>query len=155
MGLFNWKKKEKFVSPMTGILHPIEEVPDPVFSDKIMGDGFAVELTEGVVKAPVSGTIAAAFPTGHAFGIQTKEGMEVLIHIGIETVKLEGQGFQVMVKAGDTVKQGDVLVKVDVDYIKSQDKSLYSPVIFTGGQSIKLMKTGNVNAGDEGIIQIQ
>ena len=122
MGLFNWKKKEEFVSPMTGILHPIEEVPDPVFSDKIMGDGFAVE---------------------------------VLIHIGIETVKLEGQGFQVMVKAGDTVKQGDVLVKVDVDYVKSQDKSLYSPVIFTGGQSIKLMKTGNVNAGDGGIIQIQ
>ena len=154
MGLFNWKKKEEFVSPMTGILHPMEEVPDPVFAEKLMGDGFAVELTEGDVKAPVSGVIAAAFPTGHAFGIKMKEGMEVLLHIGVDTVNLQGKGFDVKVKEGDAVKQGDLLVKVDIDYVKSQGKSIYSPVIFTGGQKIDLLKTGAVTAGDGQIIKI-
>ena len=120
-----------------------------------MGDGFAVALTDGAVKAPLSGTIAAAFPTGHAFGIRTKEGMEILIHIGIDTVNLQGAGFAVKVKEGDTVKQGDVLVDVDVDYVKGQGKSVCSPVIFTGGQKIELLKTGMVQAGDENIIKIQ
>ncbi len=109
MGLFSRKKKEAFACPMTGVLHPIEEVPDPVFSEKTLGEGFAVELTGREVKAPVSGTISAAFPTGHAFGITTKDGMEILIHIGIETVALEGAGFEVKKKQGDAVKQGDVL----------------------------------------------
>ncbi len=155
MGFFSRKKKEEFVCPMTGILCPMEEVPDPAFSEKLMGDGFAVELTDGAVKAPLSGTIAAAFPTGHAFGIRTKEGMEILIHIGIDTVNLQGAGFAVKVKEGDTVKQGDVLVDVDVDYVKGQGKSVCSPVIFTGGQKIELLKTGMVQAGDENIIKIQ
>ncbi len=154
MGFFSRKKKEEFVCPMTGILHPMEEVPDPAFSEKLLGDGFAVELTGGEVKAPVSGTIAAAFPTGHAFGVKTKEGMEILIHIGIDTVSLQGKGFDVKVKQGDSVKQGDVLVVVDVDYVKSQEKSVYSPVIFTGGQKIDLLKTGNIQAGDGNIIKI-
>ncbi len=155
MGLFSRKKKEAFACPMTGVLHPIEEVPDPVFSEKTLGEGFAVELTGREVKAPVSGTISAAFPTGHAFGITTKDGMEILIHIGIETVALEGAGFEVKKKQGDAVKQGDVLVEVDVDYLKSQGKSVYSPVIFTGGQSVRLLKSGNVQAGDEDVIQVQ
>ncbi|MDO5551270.1 MAG: PTS glucose transporter subunit IIA [Lachnospiraceae bacterium] len=154
MGLFNWKKKETFLCPMTGIVHPMEDVPDPVFSQKIMGDGFAVELTAGEVKAPLSGQIAAAFPTGHAFGIRTKNGLEVLLHIGIDTVSLEGKGFQVKVKEGDFVKQGDILVIVDVNYIKTQGKSVYSPVIFTSGQKIILNKTGLAAAGDENIITI-
>ena len=155
MGFFGRKKKEEFVCPMTGILRPMEEVPDPAFSEKLMGDGFAVELTEGTVKAPVSGTIAAAFPTGHAFGIRTKEGLEILIHIGIDTVNLQGQGFAVKVKAGDTVRQGDVLVIVDVGYVKGQEKSVCSPVIFTGGQKIELLRTGAVEAGEGNIIKIK
>ena len=155
MGLFSKKKKEAFVCPMTGILHPMEDVPDPVFSEKTMGDGFAVELTGTEVKAPVSGTITAAFPTGHASGITTKDGMEVLIHIGIETVALNGAGFEIKMKQNDTVKQGDVLVAVDVEYLKEQGKSLYSPVIFTGGQTVELLKTGSVQAGEENIIKIQ
>lgn len=155
MGLFDFMKKEEFVSPMTGILHPMEEVPDPAFSEKLMGDGFAVELTGSEVKAPFAGRIEAAFPTGHAFGIKTKDGLEILIHIGIDTVSLEGAGFEVRAKEGDMVKQGDVLVKVDVDYVKGQGKSVYSPVIFTSGQKITLLKSGSVNAGDKGIIKIQ
>lgn len=155
MGLFDFMKKEEFVSPMTGILHPMEEVPDPAFSEKLMGDGFAVELTDGEVKAPMGGRIEAAFPTGHAFGIKTKDGLEILIHIGIDTVSLEGAGFEVRVKEGDTVKQGDILVKVDVEYVKNQGKSVYSPVIFTSGQKITLLKSGAVQSGDKGIIKIQ
>lgn len=155
MGFFSKKKKETFVCPMTGTLHPIEDVPDPVFSEKTMGEGFAVEVTGTEVIAPLSGTITATFPTGHAFGITTKDGMEILIHIGLETVALNGAGFTIKKKQGDAVKQGDVLVTVDVDYLKEQGKSLYSPVIFTGGEKVKLLKTGNIQAGDTDIIQIQ
>lgn len=155
MGLFGFKKKEEFLSPMTGILHPIEDVPDTVFSEKVMGDGFAVELTQGEVRAPLSGTIAAAFPTGHAFGMKMADGTEIIIHIGIDTIALDGAGFQIQVKEGDLVKQGDILVRVDTEYIKSQGKSLYSPVIFTSGQTVSLLRTGPVKAGDKGIIRIQ
>ena len=81
--------------------------------------------------------------------------MEILIHIGIDTVNLQGQGFAVKVKAGDTVRQGDVLVIVDVDYVKGQEKSVCSPVIFTGGQKIELLRTGAVEAGEGNIIKIK
>ena len=142
MGLFNRKKKEEFISPMKGKLLSMEQVPDPAFAQKIMGDGVAIELTGKEVVAPFSGTVAAAFPTGHAFGIRTGDGMEILLHIGIDTVNLEGRGFEVAVRAGDTVKQGDLLVKVDTDYIKSQGKSVVSPIIFTSGEQVKQLKTG-------------
>ena len=154
--MFGFLRKESsaVAAPVSGRCIRLEGVADKVFSSKMMGDGFAVELTEGDVKAPVSGVIAAAFPTGHAFGIKTKEGMEVLLHIGVDTVNLQGKGFDVKVKEGDAVKQGDLLVKVDIDYVKSQGKSIYSPVIFTGGQKIDLLKTGAVTAGDGQIIKI-
>ena len=154
MGLFSHKKKEEFVSPMTGTLLPIEQCPDPVFAEKIMGDGFAIELTGAEVTAPVSGTIATAFHTGHAYGINTDDGKEILIHIGMDTVALNGQGFDVKVKQGDTVKQGDLLVKVDVEYLKAQGKSVVSPVIFTSGEKIELQKTGAVQNGENGIVKI-
>ena len=133
MGLFSRKKKEEFVSPMTGTLLPIEQCPDPVFAGKIMGDGFAIELTGAEVTAPVSGTIATAFPTGHAYGINTDDGKEILIHIGMDTVALNGQGFDVKVKQGDTV---------------------VSPVIFTSGEKVELQKTGAVQNGENGIVKI-
>lgn len=156
MGLFGFgKKKEEFVSPMSGQIIPMEQVPDPAFSQKMMGDGFAVIPSEGTVKAPVSGTVEAAFPTGHAFGIRAEDGMELLIHIGIDTVNLGGNGFEVFVKQGDPVKQGDVLVKVDLDYVKQQGKSTVSPVIFTSGETISILKEGSVEAGEEKIIKIR
>lgn len=156
MGIFGFgKKKEEFVSPMKGEAIPMEQVPDPVFAEKVMGDGFAVIPADGTVKAPLSGTVEAAFPTGHAFGIKTEDGMELLIHIGIDTVKLEGKGFEVFVKQGDTVKQGDVLVKVDLEYVKQQGKSTVSPVIFTSGETVSLLKKGMVEAGEAKIIKIR
>lgn len=155
MGLFSRRKKEEFVSPMKGTLLPLERVPDPVFSQRVMGDGFAVELSGGEVLAPMSGTIVTAFPTGHAFGIKTDDEMELLIHIGIDTVNLNGKGFEVQVREGDAVKQGDVLVKVDVDYVKGQGKSIVSPVVFTSGEKIELLKSGIVESGESGIIKIK
>lgn len=155
MGLFSRRKKEEFVSPMKGTLLPLDQVPDPVFSQRVMGDGFAVELSGGEVLAPMSGTIVTAFPTGHAFGIKTDDEMELLIHIGIDTVNLNGKGFEVQVREGDAVKQRDVLVKVDVDYVKEQGKSIVSPVVFTSGEKIELLKSGIVESGESGIIKIK
>lgn len=127
---------------MEGKVLNITEVPDPVFSQKCMGDGFAIELTRSKVIAPLSGEIVSTFPTGHAFGIKCDDNIEVLIHIGIDTVQLNGNGFDVKVNQGVHVKQGDVLVEVDLKKIKEGGKSLISPVIFTSGETVILSKSG-------------
>ena len=134
--------REEFLSPMTGKLIAMEDVPDPAFSSKAMGDGFAVEMKEGIVAAPVSGELVSVFPTGHAYGIRTNYGMEVLIHIGIDTVELQGKGFDIRVKQGDHVKQGDILACVDLEYVKKQGKAMISPVVFTTGENVNVKKTG-------------
>lgn len=142
-----------FHSPMSGICMPMEEVEDQAFASKAMGDGFAVELQDTRVLAPFSGTIMVAFPTGHAYGIKADNGKEVLIHIGMDTVELNGEGFHPHVKAGDVVKQGDVLVDVELDVIKRKGKSLVSPVVFTDGTAITLEKQHEkIAAGDAHII---
>lgn len=155
MGFFKKKEKEEFVSPMKGILVAIDQIPDPVFAQKCMGDGFGIDLSDGIVVAPMSGEVVSTFPTGHAYGIRTKDGIEILIHIGMDTVELQGTGFQPKVMIGDVVHQGDVLVEVDVDLIRSKGKSLVSPVIFTSGQNIKLSKPGReVQLQEKGICEI-
>ena len=113
---------EEFAAPVSGTLMPITEVADKVFSSKAMGDGIAIDPTEGKIYAPFSGEITVAFPTGHAYGLKAANGREVLIHIGMDTVELNGQGFKPAVKQGDIVKQGDLLTEVDLDYIRSQGK---------------------------------
>lgn len=151
MGLFDaWKKKKKegFTAPMSGQVVPLEQVPDPTFAQKMLGDGFAIEPTEGTVVSPVSGVVEAAFPTGHAFGLRAEDGTELLIHIGIDTVELNGDGFEVMVKQGDSVRQGDVLVKVDLEKIKKAGKLTVSPVIFTGGNRVDNVPYGTITRGD-------
>ena len=153
--MFFRRKEEKFVSPMEGTLIRLEDVPDAVFSEKMMGDGFAVELTGGCITAPVSGVLESAFPTGHAFGIRTREGMEVLLHIGLDTVQLKGRGFEVQVRQGEKITQGALLAKVDLNYIKSAGKSVISPVIFTSGEQIEILKEGAVKNGDAEIAKIQ
>ena len=141
------------LTPMSGICMPMEEVEDQAFASKAMGDGFAVELQDTRVLAPFSGTIMVAFPTGHAYGIKADNGKEVLIHIGMDTVELNGEGFHPHVKAGDVVKQGDVLVDVELDVIKRKEKSLVSPVVFTDGTAITLEKQHEkIAAGDAHII---
>ena len=135
---FPTKQEEKdFISPMQGRLMPLSEVEDQVFSQGLMGDGFAVELKDGEVLAPFSGEVVMTFPTKHAYGLRREDGLEVLIHIGMDTVQLNGEGFESFVQQGDYVTQGQVLAKVNIDYVLSQGKSVVSPVVFTSGQHIE------------------
>ena len=149
MGLFNWLKKDpeikkaEFVSPATGKIIPIEQVEDETFASKILGDGFAVELTDGEVIAPFDGEVTAAFPTGHAYGLKREDGLECLIHIGLDTVELNGSGFDVK------VKQGQVLVKVDLDQVTGAGKSLVSPVVFSSGAMFTLLEKEFAVKGEE------
>ena len=127
---------EYFVSPAKGKIIALEEVPDKTFSQKLLGDGFAIDITDGRIIAPISGKLETVFPSGHAFGIKGANG-EVLLHIGIDTVSLNGEGFDVKVKQGDFVKQGDVLVNVDLDKIHQLGKSTLTMVLFTEGNKVK------------------
>lgn len=138
-----------FVSPMTGNVIALEDVADQTFAQKMMGDGFAVEMTKGNVVAPFSGEVTMVFPTKHAIGLVNKEGVEVLLHIGMDTVELNGEGFELKVQQGDIVTQGDLLVVVDIDYVKEQGKSVVSPVIFTNGAPIKMVETKTIKANEE------
>lgn len=127
---------EYFVSPAKGKIIALEEVPDKTFSQKLLGDGFAIDITDGKIIAPISGKLETVFPSGHAFGIKGANG-EVLLHIGIDIVSLNGEGFDVKVKQGDFVKQGDVLVNVDLDKIHQLGKSTLTMVLFTEGNKVK------------------
>ncbi|RSD20634.1 glucose-specific PTS transporter subunit IIBC [Mesobacillus subterraneus] len=148
---------EVFVSPIKGELKPITEVPDQVFSGKMMGDGFAIVPTEGTIVSPVNGKIVNLFPTKHAIGILSEGGREILIHVGIDTVNLKGQGFETLVSENDTVTKGQPLLKVDLDYIKEHATSIMTPIVFTNlgeGESIVINKQGNVDVKEENIIKI-
>lgn len=118
-------------SPLIGDIVNIKDVNDPTFANEIIGKGIAVLPSEGVVYAPFDGEIQMAFATGHAIGLTNEAGVEVLIHVGIDTVKLDGKGFEVHVKAGDRVQQGQKLVTFDIEYIKSQGYDIVTPVIIT------------------------
>ena len=135
MALFGRKKDKgiKVFAPVAGRLRKMEDVPDPVFAKKVLGDGFAVEPLNGNIAAPVAGEIALLAETLHAFAIRSDEGLEVLVHIGIDTVKLKGQGFSSTMSTGDTVAAGDVVVTVDLDIVTPQVPSMMTPVIITNG----------------------
>src|SRR5690554_148418 len=119
------------IAPIMGEVIELEEVPDPVFSEKMMGDGLAIIPTEGKVVAPCDGKIIHVFPTKHAMGMLTKEGIELLIHIGLETVNLKGKGFDSFVEANTEVKQGQLLISFDLKYVSENAKSLITPIVIT------------------------
>ncbi len=146
-----------FIAPLEGKLLPLTEVPDQVFSGKMMGDGFAIEPTKGIVKSPVTGTIINLFPTKHAIGLLTETGKEVLIHVGLDTVNLKGEGFETLVEQGDSVKQGQELLRFDLDFIKKNATSTITPIIFTNlaeGEIIHLHNKDNVKIGESNVISI-
>ncbi len=150
-------QNETFVSPIKGELKDITEVPDQVFSGKMMGDGFAILPTEGTIVSPVKGKIVNVFPTKHAIGIESDAGREILIHVGIDTVKLEGKGFESLIKEGDRVEAGQALLKVDLDFISKNAPSIITPIVFTNlkeGQRVVIEKQGEVNLKEENIISI-
>ena len=137
---------EEVYSVADGEVIALEQVKDPVFSQKMMGDGFAVEPENGNIVSPVSGTVSSVFPTKHALGLVTEAGLEVLVHIGLDTVSLEGKPFTVHVTEGQKVAAGDLLVTADLDAIREAGRETSTIVVFTNGDAIKsvnLEQTGS------------
>ena len=140
---------EEVYSVADGEVIALEQVKDPVFSQKMMGDGFAVEPANGNIVSPVSGTVSSVFPTKHALGLVTEAGLEVLVHIGLDTVSLEGKPFTVHVTEGQKVAVGDLLVTADLDAIREAGRETSTIVVFTNAdaiQSVKLEQTGSLAA---------
>ena len=139
-------------SPFNGTAAPITEAPDEAFSSKMMGDGYVVKPSDGQVVMPEDGEVMFVFPSKHAIGLKTADGMEYLLHIGVDTVKLDGTGFEVFVQDGQKVSKGQLLMKFDMDYIRANAASDACMAVFTGlseGQSVHMERTGQVNALDE------
>ena len=140
---------EEVYSVADGQVIALEQVKDPVFAQKMMGDGFAVEPANGNIVSPVSGTVSSIFPTKHALGLVTEAGLEVLVHIGLDTVSLEGKPFTVHVAEGQKVVAGDLLVTADLDAIRAAGRETSTVVVFTNGdaiKSVKLEQTGSLAA---------
>lgn len=139
-------------SPITGTAYELSATPDEVFSKKMLGDGAAVNPSEGIVRAPEDGEVAFIFDTRHAIGFLTVTGVSLLIHIGIDTVKLNGKGFEVLVEGGQRIKKGEPMLKFDLNYLKEHAPSVVSPVICSemeDNQVIRLLKQGDIRAGED------
>ncbi|PZF88722.1 sugar permease [Listeria ivanovii] len=150
-----FKKKTIIYAPGNGVIKSIEKVNDELFSTKALGDGFALETTEHHIFSPVEGTITSVFPTKHAISIKTTSNLDVLIHIGIDTVELNGEGFTVKVEKGMKVNKDTAIVAVDFPYLKTQGKDTDVMVIFTNLKAKAFtIKEGNTAAKREiGIIK--
>lgn len=152
------KALERLVSPYTGIIMPITAVPDEVFKSRAMGDGFAVDLNNGEITSPINGTVISIFPTKHAISLVDTKKNEVLLHLGLDTVNLNGEGFTLHVEAGDSVKAGQKLADVDLKLLKEKQISAISPVIFTNLDSskyeIKIKTNGSVAKGQKSLFEI-
>ncbi|MFC3041775.1 glucose-specific PTS transporter subunit IIBC [Virgibacillus xinjiangensis] len=149
---------EEIISPLKGKILPITDVPDEVFSGKMMGDGFAIEPVEGQVVSPVNGKIVNVFPTKHAIGIQSDGGREVLVHVGLDTVNLKGEGFELLIEEGDFVEAGQPLLQADLNFIEKNAKSIITPVVFTNlkdGEKVVLQQEGTIDRKQKDIIRIE
>ncbi|MBB6214383.1 PTS system glucose-specific IIA component [Anaerosolibacter carboniphilus] len=158
--MFGFLKKNKIVTliaPMDGEVISLQEVPDAVFSQRMLGDGIAIKPSNGLVVSPCNGKVVQIFDTNHAVGIETDEGAEVLIHIGIDTVELKGEGFQRIAKVGDKVKIGDVLVEVDLEYIEAAGKSTITPIVITNMEKVHEMSKikGSCKRGENEIMKLE
>ena len=138
----------EFYAPVAGTAHAITEAPDAAFAGKMMGDGFFIAPSDGTVVAPCDAEVMFVFDTKHAIGMKAADGTEFLIHFGVDTVKLGGQGFETFVEQGQQVKKGDKLMQVDLDYVKANAPSDVCLVIFTGGQAVHVEKSYGIKALD-------
>jgi PTS system glucose-specific IIA component len=158
--LFSRKKKQQEVTilaPLTGVMVPLSEVPDPVFAQQVVGDGVAIDPTEGVLVSPVDGKVTHLFPTHHAIALTSDNGLEILLHIGIDTVKLNGEGFTPFVSVGDQVKAGDKLIEFQLDTIRQAGCATVTPVVITNGDVVaekQVIAPPNVHAGQEPVMNV-
>ncbi len=144
----NESKVDELVAPMKGEVKPITDCPDQTFASKAMGDGIVIFPTDGKVVAPVNGTVTMVFPTKHAIGMMSDQGTEILIHIGMDTVELEGKPYTMHVKQNQKVKKGDLLVEADLDMIKKAGKEICTPVVITNNKAVNILSTGETNSGE-------
>lgn len=134
-GLF--KKSFELVAPVSGPVIPLSEVPDEVFAQKLAGDGVAIDASSDIIVAPCDATLSLIFKTNHAFALTTDNGLELLVHIGIDTVGLNGEGFERLAEEGTKVTAGTPIIKIDREFIKSKGLSLVTPVLITNPDSCK------------------
>ena len=142
------------LAPLSGQVVALEKVPDPVFSEKALGDGAAVIPTDGKIYCPVNGEVASVAATNHAFGFTSEDGLDILVHVGLETVALNGEGFTVHIKEGDQVKAGDLIAEVDLEFLKTKNINPITPVIICDGADEMTMSVSecNVTAGKDAVI---
>ncbi|MCU5745521.1 PTS glucose transporter subunit IIA [Staphylococcus sp. SQ8-PEA] len=147
-------KSTKVYAPITGEFVNIEDIPDPVFAQKMMGEGFGIKPTEGHVVSPIDGRVDNVFPTQHALGLKADNGLEILIHIGLDTVQLDGEGFEIHVENGQSVSVGDPILTFDLEYITKHAKSIISPVIITNSDQATSLSINEPNAVIKGETKI-
>ena len=165
MGLFDelfGSKDKKAVdveiyAPLSGEIVNIEDVPDVVFSEKIVGDGIAIRPTGNKLVAPVDGVVGKIFETNHAFSMESKEGVELFVHFGIDTVELKGEGFTRVAQEGQSVKRGDTIIELDLALLEAKAKSVLTPVVISNMDEISNMekKSGEVVAGDSVVLVLK
>lgn len=140
------KKCVEVLAPMTGTIVSLAEVPDRIFEEKVFGDGLAIIPKEGKIVSPVDGVVTKILETGHFYGVTTEDGVEVLVHVGLETVALNGKCFEIYVKEGDKVKAGDLIAEADLAFIKETGRNPITPVIIGLGLKGKELSCGNGEA---------
>lgn len=144
----------KLLAVADGTAIPLSAVPDEAFSSGMLGDGFAVEPTAGNIYSPVNGHIVGVTDTRHAYTIQSDDGLDVLVHVGIDTVKLDGDGFISLVEPGDAVRAGDIIARADIDKIKGSGLSVITPVLVANHDTLKCydFKLGQVRGGKSAVM---
>ncbi|WP_417900734.1 PTS glucose transporter subunit IIA [Bacillus haimaensis] len=150
--------EEVVFAPLSGKVTELTEVPDPTFSQKMMGDGLAIIPSEGEVVSPVDGEIVQFFHTKHAIGIRSVTGAEILIHVGLETVSMNGEGFEGHVREGDKVKAGDRLISFDLNLINEKAASTITPVVITNGEVVESLdkkRTDNAVKGQTELFHLK
>ena len=147
----------EIIAPLSGEIVNIEDVPDVVFAEKIVGDGIAIKPTGNKMVAPVDGTIVKIFETNHAFSIESDSGVELFVHFGIDTVELKGEGFKRIAEEGQRVKVGDTVIEFDLPLLEEKAKSTLTPVVISNMDEIKeLIKlSGSVTVGETPVIRIK
>ena len=142
-----FRKKERILLAVAdGHIHPLSEVPDEVFSQGILGIGFAVDPTAGTVYSPADGRVQSVTDTRHAVTLLTDDGLELLVHVGIDTVSLKGEGFLLMVSEGDRIRAGEVLLRVDLDLLRERGFSCMIPVVITNPEILKKTEFSHTKA---------
>jgi glucose-specific phosphotransferase system IIA component len=138
----------RVASPFTGRVLVLDDVADEVFAQRVVGEGLAVVPTDGTVVAPIAGRIEKLFEGGHAFAIQDPDGVQILVHVGLDTVQLKGEGFTEHAHQGDEVEVGDHIVSVDLETMDERGVDMSSPVVEISGRGVEAVASGDVKSGD-------